>query len=242
MEESSASARLAGRVQDLAHEVVSALRSGGHSGVVCHPAGIDGHDDLSLAAVRVLGADVLLPSVLFRCSPDASDVSVVRQAVAAFPPAASGSAASAWSHWAMTRTLHRLSPDVPLTDPDGRPEVAPAEGTEPETQWLEDAAWQPFTHQLAVLAALAVPGGDSGVARAATRRPADLSRGFVRAVRRRDWLQAAGAGRWLALLERVPPTLGLASGLEFVSQMGGQDPRVALHVHAAQLLGAGARV
>jgi hypothetical protein len=76
----------------------------------------------------------------------------------------------------------------------------------------------------------------------ARRRPVDVARGFVRAVRRRDWLQAAGAGRWLVLLDGVPQTLGLDTGLEFVAQMGGEDARVALQVEAAQLMRTGVLV
>lgn len=129
----------------------------------------------------------------------------------------------------MTHTLIRL---------DGLP---PQDGAEPETAWMEDASWQSLTRQLAGLAALAVPGTDCAVARKAQERPADVARGFVRAVRRRDWLQAAGAGRWLSVLTDVPPTLGLDTGLDFVMHMGGADARVALHVHAARLIRAEAR-
>jgi hypothetical protein len=74
------------------------------------------------------------------------------------------------------------------------------------------------------------------VAEAARRRPVDVARGFVRAVRRRDWQQAAGAGRWLTLLDGVPPELGLETGLDFVDLMGGGDPRVALQVQAARVM------
>jgi hypothetical protein len=74
------------------------------------------------------------------------------------------------------------------------------------------------------------------VARAARSRPVDVARGFVRAVRRRDWQQAAGAGRWLTLLDGVPDTLGLDGGLDFVELMGGSDPRVALQVAAARAM------
>lgn len=55
-------------------------------------------------------------------------------------------------------------------------------------------------------------------------------------MRRRDWQQAAGAGRWLTLLDGVPDTLGLESGLDFVELMGGSDPRVALQVEAARAM------
>ena len=50
------------------------------------------------------------------------------------------------------------------------------------------------------LAALALPGLAPGLAEQLAARTDDLARGFVRAVRRRDWLQAAGLGRWLARL------------------------------------------
>lgn len=74
------------------------------------------------------------------------------------------------------------------------------------------------------------------MARAARRRPVDVARGFVRAVRRRDWQQAAGAGRWLTVLDGVPDTLGLETGLDFVELMGGSDPRVTLQVQAARVM------
>ncbi|MGR7003317.1 hypothetical protein ACU686_43955 [Yinghuangia aomiensis] len=83
-------------------------------------------------------------------------------------------------------------------------------------------------------AALAVPGLADRLAAGLAPRVDDLSRGFVRAVRRRDWLQAAGVGRWLARLPDVPETLGLDTGLVFVGRLGAADPRVDLHVAAAQ--------
>ncbi|WP_030890941.1 MULTISPECIES: hypothetical protein [Streptomyces] len=282
MEKSSASTRLAGAVHDLASEVVSALRGGGHSPAVCGEAGQFAGDDLGLAAVRVLGADLLLPSTLFRRRPQQADVTALHKAVRAFPPDATSSVVTVWSHWAMTQALHRLEETLapgteigpgtetaPGTEtgpgPGGRPAgrtdemererrgmageqpvagIGPAGAgpAEPDVTWLTEAPWQRLTHQLAVLAALAVPGTDSGVARVAHGRPVDLARGFVRAVRRRDWLQAAAAGRWLALVDGVPDTLGLESGLEFVQHMGGSDARVALHVGAARLMRAGAPV
>ncbi len=131
---------------------------------------------------------------------------------------------------------------APADGPAAPGGAAPTAYAEPDAAWLVEAPWQAFTHQLSVLAPLAVPAAPSAVQRAAAGRTVDLARGFVRAVRRRDWLQAAGAGRWLAALGDAPATLGLDSGLDFVEQMGGHDPRVALHVRAARLMdGAGAR-
>ncbi|MCL8010077.1 hypothetical protein [Streptomyces sp. AS02] len=237
MEQSGTSALLQGAVQDLASDVVSALRGGDHvrmSGIGTGTVEeIEG--SLDLAAVRVLGADLLLPHVLFPAPPDPEALAVFRKTVEAFPPRADAAPTVKWSHWAMSRTLRRL--DTPLTGAQGPP-GAPFEDEagEPDAGWLDEAAWQALTHQLAVLAPLAVPGEDCAVARAARRRPVDVARGFVRAVRRRDWQQAAGAGRWLTLLDGVPDALGLEAGLDFVELMGGNDPRVALQVQAARVM------
>jgi hypothetical protein len=237
MEQSGTSTRLAGAVQGLTSELVSALRSGDRfrlAGMVTTADGPETAADPSLAAVRVVGADVVLPSVLLRCAPPEPDgLTVFSKAVHTYPPPAGAPPTSVWSHWAMRRALLRLDASL-----DG----AWDDDAEPDAAWLDDAPWQHLTHQLAVLAPLALPGEDCAVARAARRRPLDVARGFVRAVRRRDWLQAAGAGRWLVLLDGVPPTLGLDNGLEFVAQMGGEDARVALQVEAARLMRTGVPV
>ncbi|GAA2572518.1 MULTISPECIES: hypothetical protein [Streptomyces] len=232
MEQSSTSALLQGTVLDLASDVVSALRSGDHvrAGSTLTTGGAG--EGVARAAVRVLGADTLLPSVLLRIAPDPGQLAVFKDAVAAHPPREDAPPTVVWSHWAMARALRRTEQPLagPLAD---EPEAAP------DARWLDDASWQFLTHQLAVLAPLALPGEECAVTRAARRRPVDVARGFVRAVRRRDWQQAAGAGRWLTLLDGVPDTLGLDSGLDFVRLMGGSDPRVALQLEAARLMPAG---
>ncbi|MCI3242648.1 MULTISPECIES: hypothetical protein [Streptomyces] len=224
MEQSGTAALLQGAVQDLSSDVASALRGGGHAPVTGGP-----EDGITVAAVRVLGADLLLPHLLARTSPPPDTLEAFRLTVKTFPPRADAAPTVVWSHWAMRRTLRRFEQNDGLTPAAG-------EGAEPDAAWLDGATWQYLTHQLAVLAPLAVPGADSAVARAARGRPVDVARGFVRAVRRRDWQQAAGAGRWLTLLDGVPDTLGLDSGLDFVELMGGSDPRVALQVAAARAM------
>ncbi|MEU1371490.1 hypothetical protein ABZ454_35970 [Streptomyces sp. NPDC005803] len=232
MDQSHASSPLAGAVHDLATEVVLALRSEDHLATVCGAAGIDEDNRTGIAAVRVIGADLLLPSVLYGRHPHPGDIAVLHRAVREFPPRPEASDAAVWSHWGMMSALHRTAPAP------GSPAAGP--GTdEPNAAWLEGAPWQAFTHQLSVLAPLAVPAASSAVHRAAAHRVVDLSRGFVRAVRRRDWLQAAGAGRWLAALDGRPDSLGLERGLDFVELMGGADPRVTLHVRAARLMAEG---
>ncbi|CAM5579877.1 MULTISPECIES: hypothetical protein [Streptomyces] len=235
MEQSGTTALLQGAVQDLASGVVSALRGGDHVTV----SGAIGEDtptaNLVLPAVRVLGADLLLPRVLFRSQPDLAELAVFRKAVESFPARADAAPAVRWSHWAMRRTLRRF---------EAAPDGAPGQDTAPDvdTDWLEGAGWQYLTHQLAVLAALAVPGEACAVTEVARSRPVDVARGFVRAVRRRDWQQAAGAGRWLTLLDGVPAELGLETGLDFVELMGGGDPRVALQIQAARVMRAAGAV
>ncbi|MGV9239485.1 hypothetical protein [Streptomyces nigra] len=228
MEQSGTSALLQGAVQDLASDVVSALRGGDHVRMSGTSAMDDVEGSLTLAAVRVLGADLLLPHVLFPAPPDPEALEAFRRTAEAYPPRPDAAPTVRWSHWAMRRTLARLG--SPLPAPPGE------DAGEPGTDWLETATWQVLTHQLAVLAALAVPGEDSAVLRVARGRPVDLARGFVRAVRRRDWQQAAGAGRWLTLVDGVPDTLGLEEGLDFVELMGGTDPRVTLQVQAARVM------
>ncbi|PSM45175.1 hypothetical protein C6Y14_03615 [Streptomyces dioscori] len=254
MEQSGTSTRLADAVQGLTSELVSALRSGGPFGLAGSVPGAGGPeaaDKLTLAAVRVVGADAVLPNVLRHTPPEPDDLAVFSGAVHAYPPPADASPTSTWSHWAMNRTLLRLrgTPDAARPGTPGHNGSSghsfghsSGHDTEPRAAWLDGASWQSLTHQLAVLAPLAVPGGDCAVTRVARGRPADVARGFVRAVRRRDWLQAAGAGRWLALLDGVPDTLGLENGLAFVAQMGSADPRVLLQVEAARLMRTGAPV
>ncbi|GHH43281.1 hypothetical protein [Streptomyces candidus] len=241
MEQSSTSTPLTGAVQGLASELASALRSGGRfrlAAGIPDVHGAEANAGLALAAVRVVGADAVLPSVLRRAPAEADDLALFGRAVHIYPPAADASPVSVWSHWAMKQTLRRL--DAPSGGGSDRAAEAGPEA-EPQVAWLADVPWQVLTHQLALLAPLAVPEADCAVADVARDRPVDVARGFVRAVRRRDWLQAAGAGRWLVLLDGVPATLGLGAGLEFVAHMGGDDPRVALQVEAARHLQAGAR-
>ncbi|MDX3503543.1 hypothetical protein PV689_16645 [Streptomyces sp. ATCC51928] len=237
MDQTHASSPLAGAVHDLATEVVLALRSGDHLATVCGAAGIDEENRTGIAAARVIGADLLLPSVLYGRHPHPGDIAVLDRAVREFPPKPDAPAATAWSHWHMISTLQRMAPPPSGAAASDAPRSGPgATYAEPDASWLEQAPWQAFTHQLSVLAPLAVPAAPSAVQRAAANRAVDLARGFVRAVRRRDWLQAAGAGRWLAAIGGEPATLGLERGLDFVELMGGHDPRVTLHIRAARLM------
>lgn len=211
-------ARLVDVVRDRAAVVVSALRDG-------HPvrtAG-GGADPSLVAATRVLGADVLAPCTLLGREPAADDVALVRAAVAAFPVEAGSSVTAAWTHWGLRAALRSLE--------RGAPDVEP-----PAAAWVRGEPWPVLAHRLAGVAALAVPGWRSAPAAEAADRVPDVARGFVRAIRRRDWLQAAGAGRWLAVLGGVPESLRLDTGLGFIAHLAAGDARVELQVAAARVI------
>jgi hypothetical protein len=233
MKQSGTSALLQGAVQDLASSVVSDLDGGGHAPPADTTAGGGSGRDLELAAARVVGADLLLPGLLHRTPLTPDRLALLTETLDAFPPRPQAAPTVQWSHWAMARAL-RLA-DASAADRGDGP-------AEPDTAWLDGVPWPFLTHQLAVLAPLALAPLDCAVAQRARERTLDLARGFVRAIRRRDWRQAAGAGRWLAQSENVPDTLGLDTGLDFVQLMGGSDPRVLLQVRAARLTSTGVLV
>lgn len=234
-------------MQEFASAVVSALRGGDGRFDVLGSVLTPTDDPVAVAAVRVLGGDALAPCTLAGQVPTEDGLVLFERAIGAFPPKAGGSAVSAWSHWGMRAALRRARSTAGTAGagtgagadagqgPYGDGESGAPDGAAPDTDWVAAQSWQQMTHQLAQLAALAVPGLVPPLAQAVAARPVDLARGFVRAVRRRDWLQAAGAGRWLAVTRGTPESLGLDTGLDFVHHMGAADARVALHVRAAQL-------
>ncbi|MGW1835509.1 hypothetical protein [Streptomyces sp. BBFR2] len=212
-------------IADAASGVALALR--GEGGPYALSRVLGPGDALAPAAVRVLGADALAPYAVDDRTPaaDPADRDVVRAALAAFPPGADASAVSVWSYRGLVEASHAFLPGGTETWPQA-PDAA--------SGWIDTDPWPKLAHRASQLAALALPGLSPALADALTTRTDDLARGFVRAVRRRDWLQAAGLGRWLARLPGVPSTLGLDAGLTFIGHMGGDDARVALHLVAAR--------
>ncbi len=220
------STSLSAVVADAAYGVALALEGerGSHalSGVLAQD------DAVAVAAVRVLGADVLAPYALHGgAAGGGADESVVRKALAAYPPGADASEVSVWTYRGLVEASRTYLPGGPDTWPE-----APRAGT----QWVAADPWPRLSHRVSQLAALTLPGLAPELAAALAPRTEDLSRGFVRAVRRRDWLQSAGLGRWLSRLPDVPETLGLDAGLRYVHRMGEGDARVVLHVTAARRL------
>ncbi|MGW8555695.1 hypothetical protein [Streptomyces tubercidicus] len=224
-EQTQGAVPLSAVIADAATGVALALRGEGD------PYALSGilrqSDALTPAAIRVLGADALAPYAMGQVGAPvgADDEAVVRQALTAYPPGADASEVSVWSYRGLVEASHAFLPGNAQHWPPP-PEAA--------AEWVDHDPWPRLSHRVSQLAALALPGLAPGLTERLATRTDDLARGFVRAVRRRDWLQAAGLGRWLARLPEVPESLGLDSGLAFVRQMGGGDPRVTLHIAAAQ--------
>ncbi|MFB7499433.1 hypothetical protein ACFC09_32940 [Streptomyces sp. NPDC056161] len=210
-------------IADAASGIALALRGEGSPYILSEllPPG----DGLTPAAVRVLGADVLAPYALnSRTEPGSEDASVVREALEGYPPGPGASDVSLWSYQGLTEAACAFLPGAtPQDSPSAQPSVA----------WVETDPWPRLAHRASHLAALALPGVAPALAEGFTRRTTDLSRGFVRAVRRRDWQQAAGLGRWLAWLPDTPSSLGLRHGLAFIHGMSDGHARAALHIAAA---------
>lgn len=217
-------------VADVAHGVALALEGGGGSYAL---SGVLAQDDaVAVAAIRVLGADVLAPYALHGGAAHGStahgagaDGSAVRRALAAYPPRADASEVSVWTYRGLVEASRAYLPGGPGAWPQ-----EPRAGVE----WARTDPWPRLSHRVSQLAALSLPGLGPELAAELAARTDDLSRGFVRAVRRRDWLQAAGLGRWLSRLPDVPDSLGLDAGLRFVRRMGEGDARVVLQVTAAR--------
>lgn len=224
-EQTQGAVPLSAVIADAATGVALALRGEGD------PYALSGilrqSDALTPAAIRVLGADALAPYAMDQVGAPvgADDEAVVRQALTAYPPGADASEVSVWSYRGLVEASHAFLPGNAQHWPPP-PEAA--------AEWVDHDPWPRLSHRVSQLAALALPGLAPGLTEQLATRTDDLARGFVRAVRRRDWLQAAGLGRWLARLPEVPESLGLDSGLAFVRQMGVGDPRVTLHIAAAQ--------
>ncbi|MFI0901279.1 hypothetical protein [Streptomyces sp. NPDC020983] len=225
-EQAQENSPLSAAVADVANGVALALD--GEGGSYALSALLAQDDRVALAAIRVLGADVLAPYAL---APDpaggAPDAQLVRDALAAYPPGADASDVSWWSYRGLAEASRAYLPaaaEVPAAGAAGGGDDA----------WVRTDPWPRLSHRAAQLAALSLPGLAPALAAGVAGRTGDLARGFVRAVRRRDWLQAAGVGRWLVRAPDVPATLGLDAGLIYVHRMSCGDPRVALHTTAAR--------
>ncbi|MFJ4717397.1 hypothetical protein [Streptomyces sp. NPDC088785] len=224
-------------VDEAATGIAHALRDEGGSSS-CPYSFPQAGDPLAAMAVRLLGADALAPfAVDHGPAANETDAALVRQALTDYPPDADSSTVVEWSYHGLAEAAQARLPSPATTatatgapTPHHPPSTLPP----PDAQWTHSDPWPQLSYRVSQLAALAAPGLAAGLQEHLAPRTDDLARGFVRAVRRRDWLQAIGIGRWLARLPDVPDSLGLDTGLAFVRHMAGDHPRVALHSAATQ--------
>jgi hypothetical protein len=233
-EQAQENSPLSAAVADVANGVALALDGG--SGSYALSALLAQDERVALAAVRVLGADVLAPYASGAGGAGAAeDGDLVRRALAAYPPGADASDVSLWSYRGLAEAAQAYAPGTG-DRPDGAAGGA-AGGAGGGDGWVAADPWPRLSHRASQLAALSLPGLAPALAAGLAARTDDLARGFVRAVRRRDWVQAAGVARWLVRSGDVPETLGLDAGLRYVRRMSAGDPRVALHTAAARRFG-----
>ncbi|MFE7527115.1 hypothetical protein ACFU7Y_15505 [Kitasatospora sp. NPDC057542] len=182
-----------------------------------------------LGALRALGTDVLAPFVLDRRPLAPADVTLLSEAVRAFPAPLPADPATArlWAlrDWALSRTLADLGVDalgwVGLSEPR-----EPAED--------ECAPWPTWTASLGRLSALALPALASPQREQAKVRRLDLGRGLTHALLVRDRLRAARLARWLALDARTHPEPLLPPALDHLDALAVDQPRVRLETAVAR--------
>ncbi|WP_246111630.1 hypothetical protein [Streptomyces hawaiiensis] len=198
-----------------------------------------------VAAVRILGADVLAPCLLTGQLLPLEESDAVRMSLQALPPAPRPPSAPpqgreapwirAWTDWGLVTALERLDPALggaPAPVPQGPP---PCGGAAPRHRAARTTGdfpgggsgegWVPWSWRMGLLASLALPGLDGPVHDAARSHVLALARGATRAVLRRDFLSAARITRWLAWLAAEGTALPLDAALltQDIALRGGGD-------------------
>ncbi|MFE9428138.1 hypothetical protein ACFYNO_34870 [Kitasatospora sp. NPDC006697] len=220
--------------QALAAELVQAIRGTAdpvslHREVAARPEPVP-----ALAAIRVLGADVLSAHLLTGHALPAADAELLHAAVGAFPaPPGTDPEAALWAlrDQALTAALAELG--VAAGDWPGLAGRAPAAA--------EPGNWAPWAADLVRCSPLALPPLEGPQREQARRRRLDLGRGLSRALLRRDHLSAARLARWLALDHRQLPEPLLAPALDHIDQLAADQPRTMLESALARRLARGER-
>ncbi|ONI87798.1 hypothetical protein ALI22I_20975 [Saccharothrix sp. ALI-22-I] len=222
-----AAATLAGRILDAFH-------GDEFTGLADH---VDSCADqvVALGAVRLVGADVFAPHLLLSRPLAGRDVAVVADSFAYFPavgePDTHERRVTAWRDWATATVLTRLAG----TGPDEAVVFAPPPDTASAVLGPADA-WQQWSVHVAQLSPLALPEVGGPVVEAVGREGKALARGAVRAVLRRDYVNAARLARWVALLSHSGTRLPLDPVLlvEQIRLHGGTGPRLLLDLAVAR--------
>jgi hypothetical protein len=219
----------AAAVERLAASVVCALGSG--DGAFRLRDQLPGPGEMAgLAAVRILGPDVLAPFVLGGHRLSAEDADVVAASLRVFPvatpdgPLEGELPVRALRDWATGQVLTRLG-----ARGFARPYPGGA-GVGRESGWLR------WVGLLAQLSPLVSPGVDSPVHAAVRRYPQDVARGVTRAMLRRDYLTAVRLVRWLAAGDEPAGELrfALEPVMRQVELVAEPNPRLLLELAVAR--------
>jgi hypothetical protein len=215
---------------DLAGRVLGALRGSGGVGLADF---LDSCADptAALGAVRLVGADVLLPHVVLDSPLAARDAEVVVASFDAFPPVTEPVSARqrvmAWHDWSTARLLARLTGEPPVTTP-----------ADPDAVLGPAREWSRWSVAVAQLSSAAHPGATGPVVDAVTAQPLALCRGTVRTVLRRDFGTASRLARWVAFAHATGVRLPLdpVPLVEHVGARVGAEPRRLLDLAVARHL------
>ncbi|MGW4895774.1 hypothetical protein ACWEQL_26465 [Kitasatospora sp. NPDC004240] len=248
----------AAAVERVAGRTLDALRGVGGTGALADDPAPGSSRKPLLAAVRVLGPDLLAPRLLAGREPDGPTALLLAEAREAFP--APAHPAPAYPPPLEPPTLGPAVLEPAVLEP---PAVEAADSAAQVAAWQDWAtghllghpvpppepvpgprpyAWQEWSVRMARLSALALPGLDGPVHRTARAHTLDLSRGAVRSMLRRDHRMAARLTRWLAWSESqgVPLPLEVEPLLRRIVQVGDGSARTALELAIAARLSNGA--
>ncbi|WP_125513531.1 hypothetical protein [Streptomyces sp. WAC 01529] len=187
----------------------------------------------ALAAVRVLGPDVLAPALFGTRRIDPADREVLATALAHYPLDAGGTAETMCLDRVTTGLLHRAEGAV---SGDG---VAVDDAVDVDTFLRPEERWRPWAQQMAGVASCALPGVCGSLVEQARTRAADLGRGVARAMLRRDYRTAARLVRWTALADNnraAVDQLNIEAVLRHLELCGSVNARLSLDVRIARLL------
>ncbi|MFD7702154.1 hypothetical protein [Streptomyces caelestis] len=187
----------------------------------------------ALAAVRVLGADVLAAHVLTGRSLTQAEAETVAEAARVFPLAAACDPDTAhitrWRDWAIAQAAARCG--LPVPGPP-RPDYVGLASP------VDACAWRCWSVTMAQLSTLALPGLDSALHEAARQGAVPLAQGSCWAILRRDYALAARLSRWLALVHGQGAAVPLdpAPLLDHLLLFGGVEARTVLEAEIARRL------
>ncbi|MFJ1931302.1 hypothetical protein ACIOGZ_01310 [Kitasatospora sp. NPDC088160] len=219
----------AAAVERVARRTLDALRGDGGTAAIADPDSAVPRP--TLAALRVLGADLFAPQLLSGAAPDGPTSVLLAEARQAFPAPDSAAASAdaalviAWQDWAAGQVLARTPYGT------GAPPPVPPPGP-------EAVGWQTWSVRMAQLSVLALPGLDGPVHDTARAHTLALARGTVRSMLRRDLPTAARLARWLAWAgaEGRPLRLEVEPVLERIRLAGNGSARTGLELAVARRL------